>query len=281
MNVSRIVTVRYAEFDKTYRTHGEVHNFWELIYADKESIVCTADDREIPLQGGELLFHKPNELHAFAANGKKAPNVLVVCFECKSESMRFFENRKVILDKRYARFLYAILDEAKRTFAIPAADTRLEKLTLLPTPTLGGQQLIKNYLEILLISIMRALTETESGNTTFLQKREYKNHLVDQILEILENNLHRTLTVDEICRQIAYGKAYAFREFKAATGKSIMNYFTVLKIEKAKQLLRENELSVRQIADALAFDTPSYFSKTFKRVTGLTPSAYKKLTLRF
>ena len=60
-----------------------------------------------------------------------------------------------------------------------------------------------------------------------------------------------------------------------------MNYFTVLKIEKAKQLLRENELSVRQIADALAFDTPSYFSKTFKRVTGLTPSAYKKLTLRF
>ena len=55
-----------------------------------------------------------------------------------------------------------------------------------------------------------------------------------------------------------------------------MEYFTSLKIEKAKQLLRENELSVKEIADALAFDTPNYFSKTFKQLTGQTPSSYKK-----
>ena len=84
------------------------------------------------------------------------------------------------------------------------------------------------------------------------------------------------LTIDEICETVGYSRAYVFREFKGATGKSIMEYFTSLKIEKAKQLLRENELSVKEIADALAFDTPNYFSKTFKQLTGQTPSSYKK-----
>ena len=84
------------------------------------------------------------------------------------------------------------------------------------------------------------------------------------------------LTIDNICEQIAYSKAYLFRIFKAKTGKTIMAYFTELKIKQAKQLLRENELSVKEIAEKLGFSTPDYFTKTFKRVTGFTPLAYKK-----
>lgn len=277
VEVSRVITIHHFEFDKHFRTQGEAHDFWELVYADKEAIVCTADGREIPLLPGQLLFHKPNEFHTLAANGKKAPTVLIVSFECKSDAMRFFEGRKVSLDRSDARYLYAIVDVAKKTFDIPYSDPDLKKLVLLPTPTLGGQQLIKNYLEILLINIMRSLTETEMGNATFLKTGELENKLVQDILKILRENVQENLTIDDICRRISYGRAYAFREFKKETGQSIMAYFTKLKIDQAKQLLRENELSVRQIAEVLAFDTPSYFSKTFKRITGQTPSAYQKM----
>ena len=84
------------------------------------------------------------------------------------------------------------------------------------------------------------------------------------------------MTIDEICAKTNYSKAYLFRVFKAKTGKTIMAYFTELKIKQAKQLLRENELSVREISEKLAFNTPDYFTKTFKRVAGITPLAYKK-----
>ena len=57
----------------------------------------------------------------------------------------------------------------------------------------------------------------------------------------------------------------------------MMQYFIRLKIEKAKKLLRENEISVTQISETLAFDTPNYFSKTFKKITGYTPLQYKKI----
>ena len=56
-----------------------------------------------------------------------------------------------------------------------------------------------------------------------------------------------------------------------------MAYFTKLKVQKAKELLRETDISVSSISDQLSFDTPNYFSKTFKRFTGYTPSTYRKM----
>jgi AraC-like DNA-binding protein len=279
INVSKIVTIHYFEFEKNFKTKGERHDFWELVYADKEDILCSADGVNIPLQQGEILFHKPDEFHTLAANGRKAPNVFILSFVCKSSAMEFFENRKFTLDKSFAKFIYAIIEEGKKTFDIPYSDPALKKMTLLPTPTLGGEQLIKNYLEILLINLLRSQTETEGGNTIFLQKKELSGKPANDVIQVLQKNIYASLSIEEICTQTAYGRAYLFRVFKKATGKSIMEYYLALKIEKAKQLLRENELSVKEIAERLAFNEPNYFTKTFKRITGMTPTAYKRRSM--
>jgi YesN/AraC family two-component response regulator len=55
-----------------------------------------------------------------------------------------------------------------------------------------------------------------------------------------------------------------------------MEYYAELKNKTAKKLLRENELSIKEISEKLCFDTPNYFSKTFKKLNGLTPTQYKK-----
>lgn len=277
VEVSRVITIHHFEFDKDFHTQGEAHDFWELVYADREEILCSADGREIRLSPGEMLFHKPLEFHTLSANGKKAPTVLIVSFVCKSEAMHFLEERKLRLSPSDVRFLYAIVDVAKHTFDIPYSDPKTKKMELLPAPTLGGQQLIKNYLEILLINIMRSLVETQEGNGVFLTDVQMENPLVQEIKAILEEHLYEKLTVDEICRLISYGRAHAFREFKKGTGMSIMAYFNRMKMEKAKQLLREREMSVAAIADALSFASPGYFSKAFKQYTGQTPLSYQKM----
>ncbi len=279
ISVSKIVTIHYFEFDKNFCSQGEAHDFWEMVYAEKESLFCSADGAQIFLKQGELLFHKPNEFHTLAANGKKAPNVFILSFVCKSESMKFFENKKLSLSPHLVKFIYPILQEGRKTFDIPYSDPNLKKMKLLPNPTLGGEQLIKNYLEIFLINLLRDQTETEQGNTTFLPWKALSTKPIDDITAILKENVYSTLTIDDICAKTNYSKAYLFRIFKAKTGKTIMAYFTQLKIDQAKQLLRENELSVREISEKLAFNTPDYFIKTFKRITGLTPLAYKKRTI--
>ncbi len=278
INVNRIVTIHYFEFGKDFKTDGESHDFWELIYAEKESLLCTGGEKLISLNEGEILFHKPNEFHALSANGKAAPNVFVLSFECKSEAMRFFENKKLRLDGSLTRFIYQILEEGRKTFDIPYSDPDLKKMEFLPNPTLGGEQLIKNYLEIFLINLLRQQTETADGNQIFLKNKEFFKKPVRDIIDLLENNLYNALSVDDICQKIAYGRAYLFRVFKEQTGKSIMDYYVNLKMQRAKQLLRENELSVREISELLAFSDPNYFTKTFKKREGLSPTAYKRRT---
>ncbi len=276
ISVSKIVTIHYFEFNKDFQTAGEAHNFWEMVYVEKESVSCTADGQEIVLEQGEALFHKPNEFHSLASNGKTAPNVYILSFVCRSESIKYFENKKFKLSSHLAKFLYSILEEGKKTFDIPYSDPNLKKMKLLANPTLGGEQLIKNYLEIFLINLLREQTETEQGNSTFLPWKELSTKPIDEVTAVLQANVYASLSIDEICQKTAYSKAYLFRIFRAKTGKTIMNFYLELKIAEAKKLLRENELSVREISERLAFSAPDYFTKTFKRVTGLTPLAYKK-----
>ena len=275
--VSKIITIHYFEFDKNFRTNGESHDFWEIVYADKSDIICTADDREILLHEDEMLFHKPDEFHTLSANGVNAPNVFIISFECKSPAISFFEHKKIRLDKNLRGYIYSIISESKKTFNLPYCDPNMKKLVLLDHPTLGGEQLIKNLLEILLINIMRSMTETEDGNTTFIRQQEMGKKLIDDICTYLRANICNSLNMDKICDYICYSKAYLFKEFKKIMEKTIFEYYTELKIEYAKQLLRERTLTIREISEKLAFDTPNYFSKTFKKVTNFTPSMYQKL----
>lgn len=279
INISKIVTIHYFEFDKNFKTEGEAHDFWELVYADKESVFCTADGKKILLEQGEILFHKPNEFHTLSANGISAPNVFILSFVCKSDGIRFFENKKLRLDSGEEKLVYLILEAGKKTFDIPYSDPNLKKMKLLAKPTLGGEQLIKNYLEIFLINLLRKQTETAEGNEIFLPRKELLSKPVKDIIRVLEKGIFDSLTIEDICAQTAYSRAYLFRIFKAKTGKTIIEYYLELKIEKAKQLLRESELSVKEISEKLSFNEPNYFTKTFKRFTGLTPSAYKRRTL--
>ena len=281
INITKIVTVNHFEFEKNFIFKGESHDFWEIVYADRESLICTADSRVINLKEGELLFHKPGEFHSLAANGYKAPSVYILSFVCKSAAMKFFEGKKLAPNKNFAKYIYSIFDESARTFDVPFSDPKQKKMALREFPSLGGGQIIKNYLEIFLINLLRFYTETESGNEIFLQSDRLSSKPVDEVMKVLKANVLGTLSIDEICSQTSYGRAYLFRVFKAETGKSIIEYFLELKMEKAKQFILEGKMTVKEIAAELSFNEPNYFTKTFKRIVGVTPSAYKKRAKQF
>ena len=155
------------------------------------------------------------------------------------------------------------------------SDPDRQKMELLSAPTLGGEQLIKNYLELFLISLMRSLTETEQGNPVFVEKSELQSRLIPNILRMMEENIGGPLYVEDIAKQTNYSRAYIFREFKRATGKSLMAYYNEMKIREAKKLIRQGQYNISQISDLLGFESPQYFSRCFKKFTHMTPREYK------
>ena len=274
--IDNIVTIHYFEFPKNFRFKGEKHDFWEMVYADKKDIIITTDQESFVLKEGNAVFHKPDKYHELKANGKDAPNVFIISFVCKSQAIHFFEDKIIKLDKSLIKFIYAIIEESKKTFDMPYSDPELKKMELLKNPALGGEQMIKNYLEMLLISIMRQETQKENSDVIFLPTEEFEGHISRRIIAVMNEKISENLTVADFCEKLHYNKSYVHKQFKKETGATIMSYFVKLKITRAKKMLREGSMNVTQISSALSFDTPNYFSKTFKQQFGVSPQQYRK-----
>lgn len=267
INISKIPTLIYYEFDKDYSFDGESHDFWELVYVDKGEIIIRASKEEIVLKQGEAYFHYPNQFHNIKANGKVAPNVFIITFVCRSGAMNYFKKKGHLKFGEQSRELIEkIIEEGKPVYGSQQLETTLKE------PVFGGQQMIKIYLEMLLITLIREDNKTR----VFSSKSSLENHITLEIKKILEDNIYGTVDIQTICKLLNYGKTYVCHTFKSITGKSIMKYFSELKITEAKKLIREKRYNFTEISNILMFNNPHYFSHVFKSVTGMTPREYQK-----
>ncbi len=272
INITKIVTIHYFEFNKNFSYDGESHNFWEMVYVDAGNVQITANGKEVNLKQGEIIFHKPNEFHTIKTDSETVANVFVISFVCSSESMSFFKGKSMAVPTRLRKYISTIIEEASLTFkSMSAEDIKLE---MKEDPPIGSQQMIKTYLEQFLISLIRS--DKDSLNLQiFLSKESMENHLVSQVIQIIEENTYNRITVDQICKKLNYSRAYLSKIFRSASDYTILEYILHHKIREAKKLIREEKHNFSQISYLLAFDNPHYFSTVFKRISNMSPTEYK------
>lgn len=273
IDVSKIVTIHYYEFDKNFVFNGESHDFWEMVYIDKGQVLVRRDEEEIKLSQGEIIFHRPNEFHSIRALDS-SPNFFVISFVCNSQAMIYFEKHQTLLDKTLKPLIASIIKEAENTYKIPKNDPLLKKLLKKENAAIGGEQLIKTNLEQLLIFLIRNITKKDN-TSVFPSKQSMENHLVVSIKNFIEEYTEAPFRIQELCKKIGYSKSYLSRLFHEQTGETIAAYAVRNKIKRAKQLIREGNLNFAEISDRLAFDNPQYFSRVFKRIVNMTPTEFK------
>lgn len=272
ISISKIVTIHYYELDKNFYYDGESHDFWEMVYIDAGNVKIKANNKEFHLKQGEVIFHKPNEFHTLKTDNENAANVFVISFVCSSESISFFKGKTMTVPSKLKKYLYTIIEEYSLTFKSMATED--VKLELKENPPIGGQQMIKTYLEQFLIMLIRS--ENDNHNLRIFPSKEImENHIVSQIIQIIEENTYGKITVEQICTKLNYSRAYLSKIFKTTTGYTILEYILMNKIREAKKLIREERYNFTQISDLLSFDNPHYFSSVFKKNANMTPTAYK------
>lgn len=276
VNIHKIISIHYYEFDKEFVFDGESHDFWEVVYVDSGEVEIGAGDRKLYLKQGEIVFHEPNEFHTIKPHNKAA-NVFIISFVCPSAAMNLFRKKNFILPPPLRRNISSIIEEYKKTFKpMLFGDHQFE---LLEAPIIGGQQMIRAYLEQLLILLIRYEQENQVSHI-FPSKESLESHLSACIIEIIDESTYRKITVDSICEKLNYSKAHLSRIFKEASGYTILEYILKRKIKEAKLLIREERYSFTQISDMLGFDNPHYFSTVFKRVANMTPTEYKSSVMK-
>jgi AraC-like DNA-binding protein len=273
--IKRIITVHYFEYAKDYVFKGEMHNFWELLYVDKGEVEVTTDKATYLLKQGEMIFHKPNEFHNVRANGKIAPNLIVIAFDCLSKSMKFFIDKIIKINNKEKNFLGEIVTEARNAFSSALDDPLLNKLEKRTNAKFGSEQFIKLYLEQMLLTMIRKekyASDPEKATTTVKQRAD--DDLVNKIKAFLEENSHGSISFEEVCKKFTQSKTNLKILFKSNVGMGVMDYYRELKIEQAKKLIREESYNFSGISELLGYHSVHYFSRYFKKATGMTPTEY-------
>jgi AraC-like DNA-binding protein len=271
--IKKIVTVHYFEYSKNFVFTGEKHNFWEFVYIDKGEMDIYAEEKAYRLSQGEIIFHRPNEWHNVKANGKVAPNTVIIAFECKSYKMKFFENKIIKISNNEKNILAMIIKEATNAFSSPLNDPFTEKLERKkPNNFVGSEQLIKISLEQLIISIYRNNNITKNNHSII--KERLNNDIVTDVIEFLSQNLGQKIRFDDVIKYAKISATSLKKAFKEKTDMGVMEYFIHLKIERAKLFIREDNYNFTQISELLSYETLHHFTKQFKSKTGMTPTEY-------
>lgn len=101
------------------------------------------------------------------------------------------------------------------------------------------------------------------------------NQSFNDILEYINSNYDKCLGLNDCANQLHISPNYISRMFKKYTQVSFITYINKLRIEKALELLRNNDLSIKAVAQRVGYNNLNYFYKNFKAVTGTTPKIFK------
>lgn len=168
---------------------------------------------------------------------------------------------------------YDEFDFAKRAIKVHALDyllkpsTRDELITVLEEAIhLAGQKQEEFEPETL------AIEEDKRDEKRDLVKNQL---LIGQVRDYIESHYMEDITLQDAAAQVHYSDAYFCRFFKQNFDKNFIMYLSEFRVEKAKELLSDVTVNVKDVGQRVGIQDSSYFTKVFKRVTGLTPSEYR------
>ena len=278
LKVTGFNSVYYFEHGKEFYHAPESHNTWEIVYVDRGEILAITDGVACTLGEGKAIFREPNELHSHISNGESSNNIFVVSFTAEGQMMEFFKKKIFTLDKSARNLLSLFIEEAKNALGGEIQGDYINRHSLNFDETkFGSIQLMTAYLEEFLIKLIRSDEELSHTVPSSVEVRKITtNSTVDSVIAYLRANVYGTVTLPQLCDRFFIGKSRLTTIFKETTGKSPMQYFGELKIEEAKKLIRDDVLSIGEIAETLRYSGIHSFSRSFKAATGFTPTGYKK-----
>lgn len=126
---------------------------------------------------------------------------------------------------------------------------------------------LKKHVSSYLDEVCSCVREKRSGRT---------GSVIDRIHRLIHERYAENLTTVDIAEGVFLSPTYVSLLFKQETGETLFEYLTKVRIEKAKELLRDPRNKFYEVCHAVGYVDPSHFSKLFKKMTGYTPSAYRE-----
>jgi AraC-like DNA-binding protein len=223
------------------------------------------------LDVGDLVFAGPERTHTLSSahpiDGRVASDeTLLLCGYCR-------------FDASFAHPLLSAIPSltilrAEQLEREPWIGSTLERLsTEYSAKRPGSDVVIDRLTEILLVELIR-MDFGRDRDTTFI--RALSDDRVHRALVLMHESPESPWTLEVLAANVGLSRAVLAKRFKQCVGESIFAYLTLLRMQKAAELLSTSESRLVAIAASVGYDSEVAFMKAFKRTVGMTPTQYRK-----
>jgi AraC-like DNA-binding protein len=221
---------------------------------------------------GDLVFIEPGRDHVLAShppNRQPPPRetrTLLLCGYC-----RFAEETGTPLLDIFPSLTIVREEEILKH---PWLKSTLDQLSSEYMSQQPGAELVVNKLtEVVLVELIR-INFGRDDKSRFI--RALSDKQISRALQHLHSNPNIAWTLEKIAVDVGMSRAAFAKRFKDLVGQPMFEYLTILRIQRAKELLKETKLPLYEVASRVGYGSDLAFTKTFKKHTGTTPTRFRK-----
>lgn len=247
----------------------------ELFYLEQGMVDFQVESRSFPLRAGEGIFIPPDRIHS--AVNRTAPSASC-CYRAFVFDLKLLEQSLPPHCQNY--FTPLQLRQPDCVFPITAEKPENARLLALLPAVFSQQGPELEYYELSLIGSL-LLCWQELYNLCFSRLRTEPadsalQKEIQKSLDFLQRNFADPVTLAELSKKAGFSESYFCHSFKNCTGYTPFAYLNRLRIVKSCELLAQTDKKITEIASLCGFNNISYFNRTFYKMTGTSPSAYRR-----
>ena len=274
-DVTNLVSIYYFENDDIESREMHKLNFWQFHYQIKGEKELVINSMHHHMKPGMLAIIGPNSDRT--QRSICGYNDSAVCsFTCDSPQMDIFRDMVIQLKTEEINLFMQIIQFGIQYFVRVDRPGMYGMFLKENTPS-SVLKTLKIYIELLLLTLHSRMTSEPNPLLLLNQTCENtQSAFISKIKDYFSANICNSLSVKQIAQEFHSSPTTLQETFKKMTGVSLMQYFSRMKIARAQQLIKEGKLSIAAISDLLSYSSPSYFSRVFKKIMGMSPVEYRK-----
>jgi len=246
------------------------HNETEIIHVKKGSVKITINGKAFTGNEGSIFIVNSGEMHEI--DGLVAPlayNAFVFDFNMLSFKTKDFAEQKFIEPVTYGNLQFKNCIQANKNTSNLLK--YIHRLNSSPSEisTLATKAALLQFFALLIDDKQFILSE--KPNQGFEKKRILKD-----IIKYINENYSHELTLKQIAKEFNMSHKYFCRFFKTNFNKTFIEYLNDVRLENAIRILERENASITETAISCGFGNMSYFTRTFRKKVGCTPSEYRK-----
>ncbi len=248
-------------------THS--HQYNEIYFLQSGKCNVYIDNETYCLEDGSVLFIPAFKEHTFIYPFTQ--DIKRTVLYISTEQLNWYFN-KDFKDEINNLFINKHLQLSRKSFSNLSnifEKIQFEKYSL----DNMSESLTKAYFFELIIYLIRCQRYTHNIN----QRTNLSNITIGEIVNFIENNYSRQLTLPEIAAQFGISESSLTKKIKIFTNMTFKEYLTKTRIEAAKSLLISSEKSITEIAYECGYNNSNFFGDVFKKAVGMSPSSYRKM----